>query len=731
MASSRSKNQTSGVVRTARRTHSGSYIDDSPFPTSRAPPTRAKSGCWTCRLRRKKCDENRRSDGTCDTCKRLRLQCLGWGAKRPEWCRDKEKVEQYKLEIKQQVSFHGSVRPNVVGDGASTSNNARAMTPNNSSTNNAQLYPNTNHLRNAASYSENFDIHPVFIPNSDALDTPVGDYFGFSNLSGFNLGTSVDSHGVPSHSGDMDPLGALLSMYSLPLQQQHSSQIWSNQTTPDLNLTANSSPLVNPITSAIDQSMANISMHPPAGLPSVWDGASYAAFGYLPSLYGSGSLVSSSADPVTAASDSLPPIGSHPHLTSSDSITFGVTADVIPSIQPPQAKQPQIDPEVVRKQIFYYFNRVRKMQYCLAGESTKDVLRDLVVANPYGVVTNAICALASIHHICMLRSIGQETEDPESTTSLPRRFYAQANEQIMASKIKNGSYTALDATAALQLVSFSLFVGGIRGWENALQIAGDWFEKTGVLQHENPLRAMWELNVTAKFASRLVVWFDIFSSITLQKPARFLSTYRRMLRQNDEGVASQKFWRKDLNMQATMGCPDAVLLSIAEIADLAAWKDQEKKQGSLSYRELNLRADTIEQELRACKEELELEEARAVLASSSGVQNGTAPFFGNGFTNAATTTTAAAGANTGMSTSAPGTPSSTSGESVSSFVHKTPSGTGPISLPLSFSDSGIAQTQGQSGAGSPTADLFSAFPGAPASATIVEGRFMSQGGQVH
>jgi C6 transcription factor Pro1 len=126
-------------------------------------------------------------------------------------------------------------------------------------------------------------------------------------------------------------------------------------------------------------------------------------------------------------------------------------------------------------------------------------------------VTNAICALASIHHIRMLQSIGQETEDPESNTSLPRRFYSQVNEQIIASKTKNGSYTALDATAALQLVSFSLFVGGIRGWENALQIAGDWYEKTGVLQHENPLRAMWELNVTAKFASRLVVWFDIFS----------------------------------------------------------------------------------------------------------------------------------------------------------------------------------------------------------------------------
>lgn len=126
-------------------------------------------------------------------------------------------------------------------------------------------------------------------------------------------------------------------------------------------------------------------------------------------------------------------------------------------------------------------------------------------------MTNAICALASIHHTLMLKSIGKDVEDPELSTSLPRRFFDQASEQIMASKAQNGAYTALDATAALQLVSFSLLVGGVRGWENALQIAGDWYEKTGVVNHENPLRAMWELNLTAKFASRLVVWFDIFS----------------------------------------------------------------------------------------------------------------------------------------------------------------------------------------------------------------------------
>ncbi|PVF99778.1 hypothetical protein CPB86DRAFT_277886 [Serendipita vermifera] len=304
----------------------------------------------------------------------------------------------------------------------------------------------------------------------------------------------------------------------------------------------------------------------------------------------------------------------------------------------------------------------------------------------------------------MLKSIGQEAEDPESATSLPRRFYEQANEQIMASKAQNGSYTAQDATAALQLVSFSLFVGGVRGWENALQIAGDWYEKTGVVGSDNPLRAMWELNLTAKFASRLTVWFDIFSSITLQRPARFISTYRKLLRQDDGSrISPQTFWRKDLNMQSTMGCPDAVLLAIAETAELAHWKDQEKKQGSLSYRELNRRAELIEESLRMCKEELALEDARAVLANS--VMPAT-PFFGNPYANMSV--------NTGLlntATSAPGTPSSTSGESVVSIVHATPpNGSIPLQLPIDPSlDLPVQQLAQAIDLGPPSADFLSTF----------------------
>jgi hypothetical protein len=65
---------------------------------------RAKSGCYTCRIRRKvrththlslapahqvfqKCDEMPDESGSCQTCIRLRLECLGFGAKRPDWMR--------------------------------------------------------------------------------------------------------------------------------------------------------------------------------------------------------------------------------------------------------------------------------------------------------------------------------------------------------------------------------------------------------------------------------------------------------------------------------------------------------------------------------------------------------------------------------------------------------------------------------------------------------------------
>ncbi|KAI9061087.1 hypothetical protein FKP32DRAFT_1667804 [Trametes sanguinea] len=107
-------------------------------------PTRAnnagKGGCWTCRVRRKKCDEEREGN-SCKTCLRLHIDCLGWGPKRPDWMRDKEKVAAYKADIKEKLSRMGLIRgqprqpwhlsasqpstPGVAGPGPQTRRQAR------------------------------------------------------------------------------------------------------------------------------------------------------------------------------------------------------------------------------------------------------------------------------------------------------------------------------------------------------------------------------------------------------------------------------------------------------------------------------------------------------------------------------------------------------------------------------------------------------------------------------
>jgi hypothetical protein len=61
---------------------------------------RSSTGCWTCRIRRKKCDE---TAGNCSVCSSLRLKCDGYGRK-PVWMdggiREKQKAEELKRRIR-------------------------------------------------------------------------------------------------------------------------------------------------------------------------------------------------------------------------------------------------------------------------------------------------------------------------------------------------------------------------------------------------------------------------------------------------------------------------------------------------------------------------------------------------------------------------------------------------------------------------------------------------------
>jgi hypothetical protein len=54
----------------------------------------------------------------------------------------------------------------------------------------------------------------------------------------------------------------------------------------------------------------------------------------------------------------------------------------------------------------------------------------------------------------------------------------------------------------------------------------------------------------------------------------------------------------DLRMESLTGCPDDVMLAIAEVSALAHWKEAEACNRSLSVRELVRRGDEIERRLR-------------------------------------------------------------------------------------------------------------------------------------
>lgn len=67
---------------------------------------RSKQGCWTCRFRRKKCDEQQAGTGLCGNCSRLRIDCLGWGERRPEWSKDPAQLKAFKDAMKAKIHHH-------------------------------------------------------------------------------------------------------------------------------------------------------------------------------------------------------------------------------------------------------------------------------------------------------------------------------------------------------------------------------------------------------------------------------------------------------------------------------------------------------------------------------------------------------------------------------------------------------------------------------------------------
>ncbi|KAF8907283.1 fungal-specific transcription factor domain-containing protein [Gymnopilus junonius] len=445
-----------------------------------------KGGCWTCRVRRKKCDEQREGD-SCKTCKRLMIKCLGWGAKRPDWMRDKKMVDAYKASIKAQLSRAGLIR-------GQPRHNPMQM---HSQRGMQQIRPPTLHTASAHNTRSTLEslhhtVEPSFIQNHTAnhlvsgMPTPITPFDDFS--------------------GTFDNF------------DQSANVFWSQPA------------LFNPSVGA--DFLGNDFLNPPTN----------------ESLFAEQSMIS-------------------PHQVQSGH----------------------------EELVMHYFNNVQKVQPFFAGEALRDATYAAILDEPRGAVTLAICALADLHIKQTRIDKGLEAPNPsfENSTTYYRN---EAMFQLGNNKTTHGRYSDNDAIAALHLIGLSQLSGGVSDWDAPFDILCQWLLQTNLHVAENTWITFLSLTPTVQLYVKAILWLDVFSSLSVLRPPKFLLLWKSLLGEFWNGSEMEMPHR--LRMDAVTGCPDEAMLAIAEVSALAHWKAAQLRNNCLSYPELIRRGTNIEQQLR-------------------------------------------------------------------------------------------------------------------------------------
>ncbi|KAI6123527.1 fungal-specific transcription factor domain-containing protein [Pisolithus croceorrhizus] len=190
----------------------------------------------------------------------------------------------------------------------------------------------------------------------------------------------------------------------------------------------------------------------------------------------------------------------------------------------------------------------------------------LVKQSPHGPLTNALCALASLHDACIRAAGGIESSTPDNSQAFA--FYDNAHAQLHHNS--QG--------------------GGATEWQPMLDIVNEWFLRTGITAHDNPKLAIMNMSSAARLALKSTMWLDVISTF-----------YRRLyLGGGGFWAASGRYTLEELDtrVESLTACPDEIMLGIAEISSLECWKVQEMRKGTLSMRELIRRGDILERHLR-------------------------------------------------------------------------------------------------------------------------------------
>ncbi|KAJ3778137.1 fungal-specific transcription factor domain-containing protein [Lentinula raphanica] len=538
----------------------------SPKPTTKkagAPKAkgavRAKSGCYTCRIRRKKCDERPDAEGRCETCLRLRLQCLGFGAKRPDWLRESNNVTELRDKIKTFLASQGMIKGHS-GSGP------RA----------AEQEPPTLHLA-TQNYSEPSQSPPsqLLVLNEDGVrQGPISNVreWHYAPPPGVPVAPGLPGGPPPNfegHPGQPNPMlpPRTAPGYGAPPQEGFPHESYLPTLPPN-----------NP-TSLVPQ------WYPPPNMIQHPQAYALAHHHHL--------MVVPAPPPATI----ITPPHRRPSVPPTYASRFGesytYTAQYSDLDDPPAQDYSFTTLSTsgaLDELASHYMNTVAALQYQLADKDfLPRILQDALAQE--GFARSAARILASVHV--------QRSRVPKMPALGDIQTHEQYNELVKLFNFAKGQFDDDDALAALNNISTFLFAGGNGDWERWLYVASRYSydilnDRTRFIDHRD---AMLNSSDKERFIIKTTFWFDVLASVTTMQKTQLYGVIDELYNPSKQSGIHAVSEEDPLSMMSIMGCENRIVWAFSEISKLDEWKRKHEKGGSLSIVELSRRADDIEQYL--------------------------------------------------------------------------------------------------------------------------------------
>ncbi len=120
-------------------------------------------------------------------------------------------------------------------------------------------------------------------------------------------------------------------------------------------------------------------------------------------------------------------------------------------------------------------------------------------------MTNAVCALSSLHFTRMRVAQGLEAPDPNPEHSTAQYFHDEAFFQLASGKQTKGCHDENDVLAAIYLICYSQMSGHTADWQPLLTIAIDWIAQTGLTTDENPKLTLLNMSASRQLVVKLTM----------------------------------------------------------------------------------------------------------------------------------------------------------------------------------------------------------------------------------